>query len=213
MTAKAKSNSHRALDELRQMIFTGTLSAGSDHLESELADKLQMSRTPVREAVLTLEGQGLLEMRPRKGVRITSLSAADMADIYDVLTELESLAAQRAATVGYTTDDLSKLHAAITDMDNALAIPDLDAWAAADDRFHKELVRLGRNSRIITIVDMMSDQIKRARASTLGLRPLPTKSNDDHRLVYDTARTCWLICWASTASSICSLQVTRPALR
>ncbi len=185
---KPLSNSQRAVRDLREMIFSGELSAGSDHLESELASQLNMSRTPVREAVLMLEGQGLLELRPRKGVRILPLSPSDMAEIYDVLTELESLAAQDAARANYTDADLSDLAQAIDDMDVAIADSDLDAWALADDNFHTELVRLGRNSRVIAIVNMMSDQVRRARASTLFIRPLPTKSNADHRLVYQSIR-------------------------
>lgn len=187
-TDKPANNSQRALMQLRQMIFAGELPAGSDHLESELAEHLDMSRTPVREAILMLEGQGLLEMRPRKGVRILPLSPDDMAEIYDVLTELESLAAENAASFGYTEDDLAGLAEAINDMDKAIAALDLDTWAEADDRFHKELVRLGGNSRVRAIVDRMSDQVRRARATTLTLRPLPTKSNEDHRKVYQAIK-------------------------
>jgi DNA-binding GntR family transcriptional regulator len=183
-TGKPSSSSQRALNELREKIFTGELSAGSNHLESELADLLNMSRTPIREAVLTLENQGLLELRPRKGVRISPLAPEDMAEIYDVLTELESLAAERAACAGHDKAELEQLAVAISDMDVALASSDLEAWAEADDRFHQELVRLGGNSRIITIVNMMSDQVRRARMTTLFMRPLPTKSNEDHRKVY-----------------------------
>lgn len=185
---KPRSSSQRALQQLRQMIFAGDLPAGSDHLESELAARLEMSRTPVREAILMLEGQGLLELRPRKGVRILPLSPDDMAEIYDVLTELESLAAEQAARAGYSDTDLSGLAKAIDDMDAAIAAKDLDAWAAADDRFHQILVDLGGNSRVRSIVDMMSDQVRRARATTLTLRPLPTKSNKDHRKVYQAIR-------------------------
>ena len=101
MPEKALSSSQRAIQALRAKIFAGDLAAGSDHLESELAELLEMSRTPVREAVLTLEGQGLLEMRPRKGVRILPLSPGDMAEIYDVLTQLESHVTERAAAAGY----------------------------------------------------------------------------------------------------------------
>lgn len=187
-TDKPISSSQRALSELREMIFAGELPAGSDHLESELAAQLDMSRTPVREAILMLEGQGLLEMRPRKGVRILPLSPDDMAEIYDVLTELESLAAEQAATAGYGEDDLAGLAKAIDDMDRAIEGPDLDAWAEADDRFHKELVRLGGNSRIMGIVYMMSDQVRRARATTLTMRPLPKQSNEDHRKVYQAIK-------------------------
>lgn len=182
--SKPASSSQRALHELRERIFSGELAAGTDHLESELATLLNMSRTPVREAVLTLESQGLLELRPRKGVRISPLSPDDMAEIYDVLTELESLAAERAAAVGYNEAELETLAKAINDMDVAIASSDLDAWASADDRFHEELVRLGGNSRINAIVHMMSDQVRRARTTTLFMRPLPTKSNEDHRKVY-----------------------------
>ena len=185
---KPASSSQRALSELREKIFAGELAAGSDHLESELASLLNMSRTPVREAVLMLESQGLLEMRPRKGVRILPLSPEDMAEIYDVLTELESLAAERAAQANLSEAELQDLAKAIDDMDVAIASSDLDAWAEADDRFHTELVRLGGNSRIISIVHMMSDQVRRARMTTLFMRPVPTKSNQDHRRVYQAIR-------------------------
>ena len=69
-----------------------------------------------------LEGQGLLELRPRKGVRILPLSPDDMAEIYDVLTELESLAAEQAALAGYQVDELQELARAIDDMDTAIAL-------------------------------------------------------------------------------------------
>lgn len=185
---KQMSSSQRALLELRKKIFAGELAPGSDHLESELAEQLNMSRTPVREAILMLEGQGLLELRPRKGIRVVPLSPEDMEEIYDVLTELESLAAHSAACAAYEEADLKHLSDAINDMDAAIANRDLDAWANADDRFHTELVRLGGNSRVETIVHMMSDQVRRARLTTLFMRPLPTKSNEDHRLVYEAIK-------------------------
>lgn len=184
MDDKPASNAQRAVQELRAMIFSGELAAGSDHLETELADRLGMSRTPVREAALLLESQGLLEMRPRKGVRILPVSESDMREIYDVLTELESLAAERAAEAGYSARELAVLATAIRDMDKAIETGNLEAWAEADDRFHAELVRLGGNSRIGLIVAMMSDQVRRAKASTLFIRPLPVQSNQDHRAVY-----------------------------
>lgn len=185
---KVLSSTQRAVLELRALIFRGELPPGSDHLEAELADRFGMSRTPVREAALILESQGLVELRPRKGVRVLPVSPEDMREIYEVLTELESLAAGQAALQGYTDSALKKLEAAINDMDGAIAATDLEAWAEADDRFHTELVRLGKNSRIETIVLMMSDQVKRARAMTLFMRPLPIQSNEDHRAVFDAIR-------------------------
>jgi len=182
---RTKSQTKTAIDGLKELIFSGELPAGSDHLETELAQRLGMSRTPVREATLMLEGQGLLEVRPRKGVRILSLSVIDMDEIYELLTELESLAARRAALAGYSKDDLSVLASAIDEMETALASEDREAWARADEKFHTELVRLGGNSRVISIVANFNNQVRRARAMTLYIRPLPEKSNEDHRAVLE----------------------------
>ncbi|QDG76124.1 GntR family transcriptional regulator [Labrenzia sp. PHM005] len=187
-TPKQKTITTQAMEKIRQLIFDGELAAGSDHLESELAGRLGMSRTPVREATLMLAQQGLLEVRPRKGVRIVTLSLKDMEEIYAVLTELESLAAEEAARRGYKDADLADLKKAIEAMEKALADEDREAWALADDAFHTELVRLGGNSRIQTIVAMMANQVRRARAMTLYIRPLPLKSNEDHRAVFDAIR-------------------------
>jgi DNA-binding GntR family transcriptional regulator len=185
---KILSNTQRAVEEMRNLIFRGELGPGSDHLESELAERLGMSRTPVREAALMLEAQGLVEMRPRKGLRVLALSATDMRDIYDVLTELESLSAETAAQQKYSAKDLSRLAKAIDDMDKALHTGNRDKWAAADDAFHEELVHLGRNSRVRSIVGIMVDQVRRAKAMTLYMRPLPLKSNEDHRGVLEAIR-------------------------
>ena len=185
MREAGKSNARIAVEELRRLIFSGELAAGSNHLETELAERLGMSRTPVREAALMLDAQGLVEVQPRKGMRVLALSADDMHEIYEILTELEGLAVWRAAGFRYSERELDALSAAIGDMDAALARGDREGWAAADEAFHAELVRLGRNSRITEIVEKYTDQVRRARAVTLYMRPLPTASNDDHRAVRD----------------------------
>lgn len=174
--------------DLRQMILSGELAAGTDHLETELAEQLGMSRTPVREAALMLESKGLLKMRPRKGVRILPVAPDDMREIYDILTELESLAAQRAAEAGYGEDALVELAQSIAQMEHAIVVEDLESWAEADEVFHRELVRLGGNKRIESICAMVNDQVRRARAATLFIRPLPVQSNEDHRVVYQAIR-------------------------
>lgn len=185
---KPLSNSQRAFQALRDMIFAGDLAPGSDHLESELAEQLGVSRTPVREAALMLESQGLLELRPRKGVRILPVSPDDMAEIYDVLTELECLAARNAADKGYDEADLLQLATAIEDMEVAVAQNSLEDWAEADDRFHQTLVSLGGNSRVSAMFEMMNDQVRRARTVTLFMRPLPVQSNEDHRQVFEAIK-------------------------
>lgn len=190
MTAQRRkpSSAQRAVEEIRDLILTNELPAGASYLETELAERLGMSRTPVREALLVLETQGLVEMRPRKGARIKALSAEDMREIYDILTELESLAAERAAEAGLSEEALAPLSGAIREMEAALERGDREAWARGDEAFHDALVRLGGNRRVEGVVSMFNDQVRRARALTLHMRPLPTKSNEDHRALLEAIR-------------------------
>ncbi len=170
-----------AVNKIKELIFSGELLADSNYLETELAQRLGMSRTPVRQATLMLEAHGLLEVQPRKGVRINSISIQDMANIYEILTELECLAARRAARAELNKSDLKTMLDAIANMETALATEDREAWAAMDEVFHTELVRLGGNPRIESMVSNVNDQVRRVRSFTLHMRPLPTKSNRDHR--------------------------------
>ena len=185
---KVSSNTQLAVMVIKDMIIENRLASGSNHLESELAELLGMSRTPVREATLILQAQGLVEVKPRHGVRILSLSPKDMAEIYDILTELESLSAELAAQSNHPEEAFATAERAIKEMDKALEDDDLEAWAVSDETFHSELVTLGNNTRIRNIFNMYSDQVRRARKLTLHLRPRPTKSNDDHRNVLKAIR-------------------------
>ena len=184
-SGKALSQTQRATAELRRMIVFGELPAGSDHLETELAELLGMSRTPVREATLMLEAQGLLEVRPRKGVKILSISPDDMEEIYQILTELECLAAERVAERCTEPAMLEPLRQATRRMEEALARDDREAWAAADEDFHARLVDLSGSERLKSIISTYNDQVRRARALTLFMRPAPTKSTHDHLALID----------------------------
>ncbi len=187
---RPKSNTAKAQDTLRDMIFAGDLMPGSTYLEAELAALLGMSRTPVREAALRLEAQGLLEVRPRHGVRINAIAPEDMDEIYEILTELEGLCAEKAADGNHSPVEVEALETAMLHMDQALKDEDREAWAAADEEFHSALIRLGHNKRAEMICAMYNDQVRRARAVTLWLRPLPTESNAAHRAVCDAILRC-----------------------
>lgn len=182
---KPLSNTQRAAVDLRDLIFAGELSPGSNHLESELAERLGMSRTPVREAALLLEGQGLLEVKPRKGVRILSISPSDFLEISEVLIELESLAAFRTARARLTEADLAALRQSVDEMEAALVLEDRSRWSEAADCFRQELVRLAGNKRVVDIFERLNDQVRRARAIILYLRRLPVHASKDLRLVYN----------------------------
>lgn len=182
------SQRSRAYTEIRRRILENELRPGVQMLETEVADLLGMSRTPVREALIKLAEEGLVEVRPRHGMRVKPVSAEDMREIYDVLTSLEATAAALAARRLLSGEELAGLDAAVADMDEALESGDLKRWAEADQRFHDLLVLGSGNRRLQDIVSTIRDQAHRVRMATLNLRPKPIDSNDDHRAVVDAIR-------------------------
>jgi DNA-binding GntR family transcriptional regulator len=177
--------SERAYRELKQLILDNEIPPGSQMLEMEAAARLGMSRTPVREAMVRLEQEGMVELRSRHGMRVLPVSAEALGEIYEVLTALEGAAAEAAARRGASPAELAALRHAVDEMEEALAADDLSRWSRADVRFHRLLVELAGNRRLAGLVEQVSDQAHRARELTLRLRPKPTTSNRDHAALVD----------------------------
>ena len=169
-----------AYNEIRRRILDNEMPAGTMMLETELASLLEMSRTPVREALIRLANEGMVEVRPRHGMRVLPVSADDMEEIYEILTALEASAAAKIAEHGLSPEELQALRAAVNDMDKTLEADDLQAWARADERFHATLLDACRNRRLRELVYQFWDQTYRVRMLTLRLRPRPVASNRDH---------------------------------
>lgn len=178
----------RAYRELRRRILDNEMPPNAQYLEQELADALGMSRTPVREALIRLADERLVEIRPRHGARILPVSVDDMREIYEMMTELEGLAVRKLAERGLSRRELRQLEQVVADMDAALARDDLTAWARHDEAFHALLVDLTGNSRLSQVVATFRDQAHRARMQTLRLRPKPVDSNRDHAAVVEAIR-------------------------
>ena len=178
----------RVYQALRARILDNVWPPGHQALEQELALEMGVSRTPVREALIRLHNEGLVEVVPRHGMRVLPVSPDDMAEIYAILTSLESLAAELAAKRKPGAAALAPLEAACREMEAALAADDLDAWAKADERFHLQLVSLCGNRRLAEVVINFWDRAHRARMVTLRMRPRPTHSTREHRAVVKAIR-------------------------
>ncbi len=187
-TDKPVSQATRVAGILQAMITTNELPPGSNYLEAELGEMLGVSRTPIREAAVILASRGLVEIRPRHGIRVLPLTIDDMVEIYDLLIELEPLAAYKAAARAYPEAELRDLDDSLLKMEAALQKEDRKAWAAADDRFHQGLVALSGSRRLVEVISMYSTQVHRVRLLTLYMRPLPHASNENHRALYDAIR-------------------------
>lgn len=172
-------------DVLKHEIRSNALPPGLQVPEPELALRLGVSRTTVREALIRLEADGLIKMIPRRGMRVLPIRAEDMREIYEILTALESEAAADVAARRQTKDALKPLSDATADMRKAVADEALEDWAEADDRFHAALLEIHGNARLQGFARSLSDQVHRARMATLRLRNIPQQSTEEHQVILD----------------------------
>lgn len=183
--ANKKSLVEHAYDEVKQRILDNIYHPGYQTLEHEIAEELGVSRTPVREALIRLQHEGLVELIPRRGMRVVPIVPTDMQEIYEVLTSLESMAAELLARKEPDAALLEPMRTATNDMEVALREDDLDAWAEADERYHRSLIDLCGNRRLAQMANAVRDQGHRARMVTLRLRDKPVASINEHQQVLE----------------------------
>ena len=152
---------------LREAILKGELKPGERLMEIQLANKLGVSRTPVREAIRKLELEGLVLMIPRKGAEVAEITRQDMEDVLEVRTALEELAVKDACD--HITDaQLSELKKASNEFKKALLEgKDLVTCADADMHFHDVILSATNNRRLIQMLNNLSEQMYRYRMEYL----------------------------------------------
>jgi DNA-binding GntR family transcriptional regulator len=170
---------------LRKAILTNEIPVGYQATEVEIAARLNMSRTPVHEAMARLQEEGFVQILPRRGILVKGLTPADLLEIYDILIGLEGAAAERLALQSgdAIAEAVTVLEDLTADMEGALAAGDLNAWADADEAFHDTLVARCGNGRIRRLLATVSGQSHRARRLTLNMRPIPSQSAVEHRQI------------------------------
>jgi DNA-binding GntR family transcriptional regulator len=173
---------------VRSRILDNVYPPGHQALEQSLATELGISRTPVREALIRLEKEGLVEVIPRHGMRVLPVSPNDMKEIYEILTALEGMAAELLAKRKPADAELAPLERASRDMARALRADDLEAWAEADACFHRHLIELAGNRLLAEAVLHFWDRAHRVRRLTLRLRPKPVDSTKEHLALVERIR-------------------------
>ena len=179
-----------AYQALKTAIRDNVFPPGHQAAEPEIARQLGMSRTPVHEAIIRLQEEGLVQVLPRRGILICPISADDIREIYDVLIAVEGMAAGswRACLQTLAGSAAEALERETAAMEWALDKGELLDWAAADERFHQLLTERCGNRRLARVAATVRDQSHRARLFTLHLRPLPTASAAEHRQITDAIR-------------------------
>jgi DNA-binding GntR family transcriptional regulator len=192
--AKVLANTERkpslvddAYAAMKEAIRESHFAPGYQASAQEIALRLGMSRTPVHEASLKLQEEGLLRIVPKRGIVICSLAPDDIREIYDVIIALEGRAAELVALRPEAERQAAAeaLADSTTRMEAAHASGDLSAWGRADEAFHSQLIEHARNSRILRMVQTINDQMHRVRMLTLKLRPDRPASVSDHRHIVE----------------------------
>lgn len=152
---------------LRSSILKGELQPGERLMEIALANKLGVSRTPVREAIRMLEQEGLVVMKPRRGAEVAKITVQELNDVLEVRKSLEILAIQKACERATAKDlqemeDAARKFAELVNTEN-----DFTVLAEGDVAFHDAIYRTTRNRRLIQILENLREQMYRFRIEYL----------------------------------------------
>lgn len=154
--------SQRLAENLRQMILDGDLTPGQRLQEAELSRVFGVSRTPLREALKALNSEGLVEIAPNKGARVSELSLEELAETFPVMGALEALAGELAAR-NATEDEIARLRDLHGEIVTHYKAGDLKAYFAANQRFHEELLAAAHNATLSQHYHQLAGRVRRAR--------------------------------------------------
>ena len=151
---------------LRQAILKGELKPGERLMEIALAEKLGVSRTPIREAMRKLELEGLVVMIPRRGAEVANITEKDLNDVLEVRIALENVAIEKACT-RMSEEDMGRLWLAAKEFEHTMAEGNLVRLAEADVVFHEIIYRASDNKRLNQVLNNLREQIYRYRVDYL----------------------------------------------
>ena len=176
--AGQKSLRDSVLDELRRRIIDSRLSPGDRLVERTLAEELGVSRVPVREALRTLEHEGFVQQRPRRGMLVRTLSTADIEALFEVRDALEALMCRRLVE---RLDDtgLATLTEIVEQSDLAFAAGEVATAVERNAAFHTALVRLCDSD----IVSAVMEPIEGRMGWLLSQHTDAAAMNEEHRSI------------------------------
>jgi len=151
---------------LRQAILRGELKPGERLMEIQLANKLGVSRTPIREAIRKLELEGLVLMIPRKGAEVAEITEKSLRDVLEVRRALEELSV-RLACDRITPEILEQLEKTAKEFEKILKNGDVTEIAQADVHFHDVIYKAADNQRLLQLLNNLGEQMYRYRVEYL----------------------------------------------
>lgn len=172
---------------LRRAILKGELKPGERLMEIALADKLGVSRTPIREAIRKLELEGLVVMAPRKGAKVASITERDLNDVLEVRKGMEVLAISLACK-RITGEELEKLESIERSFQSLIESGNLTELAEMDVKFHDTIYQATNNQRLVQLLNNLREQMYRYRMEYLKDIAVRRTLAEEHKAICEALR-------------------------
>jgi DNA-binding GntR family transcriptional regulator len=177
----------QAGDVLRASIVAGELASGALYSATVLAERLGVSATPVREAMLDLANAGLVEPVRNRGYRILAPEERDLDEISELRLMLEAPATRKVATVA-SDAQLAALDRLVEAIEETAEAGDLSGFLRADRQFHVGLLELAGNHRLVRLVEQLRDQTRLVGLKQLAEAGKLTASAAEHRRILEAVQ-------------------------
>ena len=168
-----------AYETLKHAIITGQIPAGARIVETEYADKLHISRTPLREALRKLERDGLVEYVLRRGVVVRAFTIDDVEEIYTIRNALEMLTLP-AIIENATPEDIRNLREQLHQMDSFIAKNDIEGVSPLARDFHDHLTAISGLNRILRVIQSQDEYIRRFSAMSIAKETRRKSAHEEH---------------------------------
>lgn len=175
--------SGRVYEEIKDRIITGRLKPGQRLVERDLANEMQVSRTPVREALMQLEREKLVATSKFKGVTVARMNLREARELFQVRMVLEALAAREAA-IHRSNDDLKKLKRCIEDVKRFREEGRLADVIKNNAVFHLTIASSSGNHRLYDLLTQLQDHIGLLRVTSLLKPNRPLENEEEHEDIY-----------------------------
>ena len=172
---------------LRQAILRGELKPGERLMEIKLANKLGVSRTPIREAIRKLELEGLVLMIPRRGAEVAEITEKSLNDVLEVRMALENLSIENACA-RMTEEQLDELWKAARNFEDTMSEGNLVRLAEADVAFHEVIYKSSDNRRLNQVLNNLREQIYRYRVEYLKDEETRNLLVKEHEEIYEAIK-------------------------
>ena len=172
-----------AYEVLKKAIITGEIPAGERIVETDYADRLHISRTPLREALRKLERDGLVEYVMRRGVVVRAFTIEDVRQIYTIRNALEMLTLP--AIIDNATPEDILLRGKLAEMDLLQEKDDVEALSPLARAFHWQLTSISQQKRILRVIEGQDEYIRRFSAMAIRQEDRRTAAHQEHHLLVD----------------------------